>query len=140
MALIRWEPFTWPRPFTRLPSLWEEEEWPEIGEGLTVYETDDDVVVEAVVAGVPEDKVEVTIEGGVVTIKAEHEESEEQKRKKKVVYREARKAKYLYTTNLPRPIQPDKAKAEVENGVVKVTIPKAPEAKPKRISVKAKKK
>jgi len=68
----------------------------------------------------------------VVTIKAEHEESKEEKKKKKVVYREGRLAKYLYTTSIPCPVQANKAKAEVENGVVTVTIPKSAEAKGSR--------
>lgn len=142
MAIMKWrDPFSvFPR-WTRLPGLLEEEEWwPETGEGLTVYETDNNVVVEANVAGVPADEVDVSIEGGTMTIKAEHEETKEEKRKKKVVYRQAKKARYLYTTSMPCPVKSDKAKAEVEDGVVTVTVPKKEEAKPKKVKVKAKSK
>lgn len=107
---------------------------------LTVYETDDDVIVKANVAGVPADKVDVSIEGGTVTVKAEHEESEEEKKRKKVVYREARKARYLYTTSIPCPVKADKAEAVVQDGVVTVTVPKEEMAKPKKIKAKAKSK
>lgn len=41
--------------------------------------------------------------------------------------------------DIPCPVQADKAKAEVENGIVTVTIPKAPEAKPQKVKVKTKK-
>ena len=143
MAIVRWkDPFgISPRWTWRLPSLWEDEEWwPETKEGLTVYETDHEVIVKANVAGVPADKVDVSIEGGVVTIKAEHEETEEEKKKKKVIYRQARKARYLYTASLPCPVKVDKAEAVVQDGVITITVSKAEAAKPKKIKVKAKSK
>jgi HSP20 family protein len=121
-----------------MPWLLNEDEWPEVEEGLTVYETDDDLVVKANVPGVSEDEVDVSIDSGVITIKAEHKEKEEEKKKKKVVYRRAMQAKYLYTTNIPCPVKADKAKAELKNGVLTITLPKAEEAKPKKIAVKAK--
>ena len=143
MAIVRWkDPFRIsPRWTWQLPSLWEDEElWPETREGLTVYETDNEVVVKANVAGVPADKVDVSLEGGVVTIKAEYEETEEEKKKKKVVYRQARKARYLYTASLPCPVKTDKAEATVEDGVITISVPKAETAKPKKIKVKTKSK
>jgi HSP20 family protein len=130
-----------PRSFWRWPSLWDEDDWLiDINQGLSVYETDDNVVVKANIAGVPADKVDVSVEGGVVTIKAEHQETEEEKKKKKAIYREAREAKYLYTTTIPCPIKADKAVAEVENGVLVLTLPKEEQAKPKKVKVKAKSK
>jgi HSP20 family protein len=118
-----------------------DEEWMDTSDyGLNVYETDDEVVVEANVAGVPEDKVEVSVEGGVVTVKAQHEESEEKKQKKKVVYQESRRAQYLYTAKVPCPVQASRAEAEVENGVLTLTLPKGEEVKPKQIKVKTKSK
>ncbi len=140
MAIVRWDPMALSRDFWRMPSMFDEDWWSDVEQGLTVYETDNDVVVEANVAGVPEDKVEVSVEGGTVTVKAEYETNEEEKKKRKVVYRQARQAKYLYTTSLPCPVKADKADATVENGVLKLVLPKAEEVKPKKIAVKAKKK
>ena len=45
---------------------------------------------------------------------------------------------FSYSTSLPRMVDAAGADAEVENGVVKVTIPKLEEEKPKRIEVKKK--
>ena len=136
MAIIRLDPLT--RSLFRPWS--EDEDW--LGftndDDLTAYETENSFVVKANVAGVPAEDVDVTVDRGVVTIKAEHKESTEEKKKKKVIYKEGRLAKYLYTTSIPCPVQANKAKAEVENGVVTITIPKSAEAKPKRIKVKAK--
>jgi HSP20 family protein len=124
------------------PSFFDDDDWsnwPEISStsnGLDIYETEDSVVVEAAVPGVPEDKVDVSIEGNVLTIRAEHEETEEKKKKKKTVYKSSRQASFSYSTNLPRMVDAPRAEAEVENGVVKVTVPKTEEEKPKRIEVK----
>lgn len=138
MSIIRWDPIL-PRGFARWPSVLDED-WSTDQEGLTVFETDNDVVVKAQVAGVPADKVDVSVEGGTVTIKAEYKETEEEKKQKKVVYRQAREARYLYTASLPSPVKAQAARADVKNGVVTVTLPKKEEAKPQKIQVKAKEK
>ncbi len=139
MAIIRWEPFSLPRIWPRAPWFEEEEDWLTTGEGLNIYETDDDFVVEAYVPGLAENEIDISIEGGVVTIKGEHKEEEEEKKKKKIIYRRAMKAKYLYTANIPLPVKADKAEASLKNGVLTITIPKSEESKPKKIQVKAKK-
>lgn len=140
MPIIRWDPFNFPRLFTRWPVLSDEEEWPAMtmNEGLDVYETDNEVVVKAAVAGIPADKVEVTFEDNVLRIKAHVEETAEEKKKKKVVYRQQRVSSFDYTTTLPRAIDSNKITAEVAEGVVTVKAPIAAAAKPKRISVRAK--
>ena len=140
MAIIRWN-----RP---VPSMWPSafdddffSNWPELStveKGLNIYETDEDVIVEASVPGVPEESVDVTIEGNVLTISASHEESDEEKDKKTVVYKSNRQRSFTYSTNLPRMVDSTSASAEVENGVVTITIPKTEEEKPKRIEVKRK--
>lgn len=140
MAIIRWDPFRtdflWPRWIR--PFFEEEEEWPELTltEGLNIYEEDDNIIVEAAAPGIPADKLEVTYEDGVLHIRGEAKETEEKKKQKKVVYRKQMVSSVDYTTYLPRPIDPNKIKAEVKDGVVTVTAPIAETAKPKKIPVK----
>lgn len=137
MKLVKWNSLS-----PMWPTMLDDENWPSwpdlssTAKGLDVYETQDSVVVEAAVPGVPEDKVEVSIEGNVLTINAQFEETEEKKKKKTTVYKSTRQSSFTYSTNLPRMVDATKANAEVENGVVKVTIPKTEEEKPKRIEVK----
>ncbi len=131
-------------PMARLfyrPVMWDDEEemdWPQITltEGLDVFEDGDTVIVKAAVPGVSEDKVEVTFENGVLSIRARSEETEEEKQKKKVVYRMDRVSSFNYTTTLPRPVDEKSIEAVVENGVVIVKARIAEAAKPKRIAVK----
>lgn len=102
--------------------------------GLKVYENDKDIIVEAVIAGVPSDQVEVHIEDGVVTIKAE--KSQEEKKKDEV---RSSSFSYYYTIALSGG-QWDKTEAEVEDGVLTLTIPKMASARPQKVKVKAKSK
>lgn len=101
--------------------------------GLNIRETDKDIIVEAVVAGVPAKDVDVNIEDGVLTIKAE---SFEEKEKEGEV--RTKRYSYYYNSALSGG-EWDKADAEVEHGVVRVTIPKAESVRPRKIEVKDKK-
>lgn len=142
MAIVKWRGWSpvW-------PSILDENDlnsftnWPDLsssGSGLDIYETDNNVVVEAQVPGVKEQDVEVTIEGNVLTITAEAKDIDEKKENKKTVYKSTRQSKFSYSTSLPRMVDSSNAKAEVENGVVTVTVPKTEEEKPKRIQVTGK--
>lgn len=140
MAIIRFDPFNFPRIVNRFPTVWDENEWPEItmNEGLDVYETESEVIVRAAVPGVPADKVDVTFEDGVLRIKAHSEETKEEKEKKKVVYRQQKVSSFDYTTTLPRAVDAEHIAADVKDGVVTVKAPIAQAAKPKKISVVSK--
>lgn len=140
MAIIRFDPI-----FSRLmrPGFWDEEEkWPQfqMNEGLDVYEANNKVVVKASVPGVPSDKIDVTYEEGVLTIKGASQEREEEKDKNKIVYKKERISSFSYTTVLPRPISEKSISAEVADGVVTITADIAQEAKAKKISVRSSKK
>ncbi len=102
--------------------------------GLRIQEDDKNIYLEAVVAGVPAEDVEVNIEDGVVTVKAEKKVEE----KKKGEYK-ASAYNYYYTCALSGG-QWDKANAEVDHGVLEITIPKAAAARPRKVAVKAKSK
>lgn len=130
-------------PFFRLPSIWDEEEWPSLfhsPQNLDVYETDNEVVVKAAVPGIPADKVDVTFEDGVLRISGRVEEKEEEKQRRQVVHVEHRARMFDYTATLPRAIDGGKISAEVEDGVVTITAPIAEASKPKKIAVTAKSK
>jgi HSP20 family protein len=102
--------------------------------GLRIHETDKDIIVEAVVAGVPAQEVEVDIEDGRLAIKAEVSSENKSKSEERKSY-----YSYYYTAALSGG-QWDKAEAEVEDGVIKVIIPKEEKVRPKKVKVKAKKK
>lgn len=141
MAIVKINPFAPWLGDRFFPTFEEDDGWPmvKVTDGLDVYETDKEVVVKAAVPGIPAEKVDVTFEDGVLRIKAEVEEAEEEKKAKKVVYRQQKMSYFDYTTTLPRAVDGNKISAEVNDGVVIVKAPIAEAAKPKKIAVKANK-
>ncbi len=120
----------------RWPNIWEDEDWGVAETGpsnLDVYETKDEVVVKANVAGIDPDKVEITFEKGVLTLTGQ-EDVEEKEGKK--YYKKATRS-YSYRVAVPGNIDLSaEPEAKVNHGIVSVTFKKAEEAKPKKISIK----
>lgn len=122
MQLVRFDPFR---------SLLDDNfQSPAVSNGLKIYETDKLIIVEAVVAGIPKKNVEIEIEDGVLTIKADVKEESETKESYK-----ASSYQYYYTTALSGG-QWDKASAVINDGIVKIEIPKTIAARPRKITVK----
>lgn len=117
-TLVRRDPF---RSLFSFPRWMEEFDDFTSQRGLRIHETDSDIIAEAVVAGVAKDDIDVNIEDGVLTIKAENKS-------------ESTSYQYYYTAALSGG-KWDKATAKVKDGVVKVTIPKAEEVKPRKLAV-----
>ena len=104
---------------------------------IDMYQTNDEVVVKAVVPGFRPDQVQISITGDVLTIRGEVKQ-EEEKKDKAWHLREHRLGSFERSVGLPVSVTSDKATAEFENGVLTITLPKAEEVKPKSISIRAK--
>ena len=110
------------------------------GQGLNIYETEDKVVAEASLPGVPEDKIDVTIDEGVVRINGFHEDTEEE-RKKRRYFMSSMVRNFNYSFRLPQNVVTDKEpEVECENGVVRMVFDKVQKKAPKKIRVIARKK
>ncbi len=105
---------------------------------LDVYETDNNLVVEASLPGISPDDVDISIVGDTLTIKGEVKHEAEKEEKGRYHYRERRYGAFQRSVTLPTNVDTDAAEAVFENGVLKLTLPKVEEAKPKRIEVKTK--
>jgi len=104
---------------------------------VDMYQTDDEIVVKAALPGIKSDEVQINITGEVLTLKGSvNQESE--KDEKAWHIREQRFGSFERSIALPTQVMSDKAKAEFENGILTITLPKAEEVKPKTITVKAK--
>lgn len=104
---------------------------------IDMYQTDDEVVVKAALPGMKADDVQINVTGDLLTIKGEVKEKSETKEKNYHI-REQRWGTFERSVMLPTSVVSDKAKAEFENGVLTISLPKAEEVKPKLITIKAK--
>jgi len=104
---------------------------------IDMYQTDDEIVVKAALPGIKADEVQINITGEVLTLKGEVKHEEEKKEKAWHI-REQRYGSFERSVVLPTDVVADKAKADFENGILTITLPKAEEVKPKVISIKAK--
>jgi HSP20 family protein len=104
---------------------------------IDMYQTDDEIVVKASIPGYKADNVQISITGEILTLRGEMKQ-EDEKQEKAWHIREQRWGSFERSVALPTMVVADKAKAEFENGILIVTLPKAEEVKPKTITVKAK--
>src|SRR6266511_1111109 len=104
---------------------------------IDLYQTNDAVVVKAALPGIKADEVQLNVSGDVLTIKGETKHEEEKKDKSWHI-REHRWGSFERSVQLPTGVISDKAKADFDNGILTITLPKSAEAKPKTITVKTK--
>ncbi|HEY3117045.1 MAG TPA: Hsp20/alpha crystallin family protein [Chloroflexota bacterium] len=144
--LVRWDPYgdmlslrsamdrlfedAWVRPFGRIAT-----NGGPATLAVDVYETDNDVVVEANVPGVKPEDIDISIQGDTLTIKGESH-ADEMVDDDKFHMRERRFTSFHRQLMLPRPVKSDAAEAEFKDGVLKLSIPKAEEARERKIPVK----
>jgi HSP20 family protein len=103
---------------------------------IDLYQTSDAVVVKAALPGFKPDDVQISVTSDVLTLRGEFKQENEQN---DTVYhlRERRHASFERSLTLPTSVQTDKARADFENGVLTIQLPKSEEVKPKSISIKA---
>jgi HSP20 family protein len=109
------------------------------GDGFTTLPVDvsltsDELVVEAQLPGVKLDDVEITVENGRLTIRGETA-TERSENDGDFLVREIRRGSFSRTISLPNGIEPDKATATFEDGILTLRIPKAEEVKPRQIRI-----
>ncbi len=146
LALARWDPFSettslrdalnrlvetsFVRPSSAL-----------VGTPLTVpvdvSENENAYTIEASLPGMKPEEVNITVQENVLTISGERKERLERKEGDQVIYQEHRYGSFSRSFSLPTSVDADKAKAQFENGVLRLTIPKAEAARPKQIKINA---
>ena len=101
-------------------------------------ETDKEIELTVELPGVEEKDIDISLAGEVLTVKGE-KKSETEKKDKDYHVVERSYGMFERSTRLPCPIDEDKIDAVFMNGVLKITLPKAPEAqtKSKKIAIKA---
>ena len=103
---------------------------------VDVRETESEFLMEVELPGLTEKDVEVKLENTLLTISSKKDEKKEEK-KNGYVMRERRSTQFSRSFVLPEDVDREKITAEFKNGVLQLTFPKVPAAKPKTIEVKA---
>ena len=101
---------------------------------LDITSSPDALVVEAALPGIQPDDVEITVEDGTLTIRAESR-SERQATDGDMLINEIRRGSFSRAVALPTGLEPDRATATFEHGVLHLTIPKAETVKPRQIRI-----
>ena len=103
---------------------------------VDVEESPDEIVVTAELPGVQPDDVIVTVENGVLTVAGEkRDEREETGPDSNTYIVERRYGRFERSFTLPSSVSADQVKAEFDNGVLRIRLPKTEQAKPRRIEV-----
>ncbi|MHB0876950.1 MAG: Hsp20/alpha crystallin family protein [Anaerolineae bacterium] len=102
---------------------------------IDVYDQEDKVVVEAAMPGVKPEDIDIRVQGDVLTIKAETKQ-EKDVSEDKYTYKERSYGVLQRSVTLPTEVNADQAEAILDNGVLRLSLPKTEEQRPKSIKVK----
>lgn len=104
---------------------------------VNLYENDDAVTVEAAMPGVDAGSIEVNLDGDMLTIAGERK-AREGVDAQDYSWHERATGPMRRQIKLRRPVDRDAITASYEHGLLVVTLPKAAEAKPRKIDVQVK--
>ena len=108
-------------------------ERPFVSPEVNIYETPERFVLEAEMPGVAKEGLEIMLEGNTLTFEGRRNGAEI---KGTPLYRESRLANYRRAFELDPAIDTNKIAAEMKQGVLVLTLPKAEKVKPRKIEIK----
>lgn len=136
----RWFENFYPRAWLR-PLHWELPRWSELMGSfearmprVDVLDQKDKVVVRAEVPGVRKEDLDVSLSDHLLTIRG-HTEQETTREEGEYRRREISRGSFSRSISLPADVDADKARATFENGVLELTLPKAPQARRRSIKI-----
>ncbi|MBN2134282.1 MAG: Hsp20/alpha crystallin family protein [Acidobacteria bacterium] len=149
MALIKWDPFgdliTIQEKMNKLfedtmnrPGAYGADE--ELGLAswappVDIYETENEVVLKAELPEIDKEKVEIHVDNNILTLSG-HRELEKETKKENYHRIERSYGSFKRSFTLPTTIDQEKIDAKFENGVLKISMPKREESKPRQIEIK----
>jgi HSP20 family protein len=103
---------------------------------VDVYEDEHNLVLKMEIPGVHEEDLKVSLENNTLTVTGERKFEKEEKEEN--FHRiERRFGSFTRTFRLPNTVDPEKVEADYDKGILKLTLAKRAEAKPKEIKVGA---
>jgi HSP20 family molecular chaperone IbpA len=107
---------------------------PHVVPPVDIYEDDSGITLLADLPGVARERLGVRVDGDSLTIEGTAEVAGP--REMELVYGEAQPPVYRREFSLSRELDASRIEAQLKDGVLRLTIPKAEEAKPRRIEVR----
>jgi HSP20 family protein len=138
MAVVKWSPFQELEAMERrMRRLFEDTALPTLP-AADVYETGGELVVEIDVPGFDEKELDVELTDHTLTVKGE--KAKETEEHEKAFYRKERlQQSFQRSFELPVEAKAEEVKALFTKGVLEIHVPKAPEAKPRKVAIAGKK-
>jgi HSP20 family molecular chaperone IbpA len=104
---------------------------------LDIHETEEGLVLEADLPGVPQNQLEVRVEQNVLTIYGKVSWASTLPEGARLIYEEVRPGDYYRSFILNDEVDTERISADFSNGVLRLTLPKAAKARPRKIEVRA---
>ena len=114
---------------------WLDDDYEEGQLSVDVFQTKDAIVIKSTIAGVKPEDIDISINNDMVTIRGKREIDHTIK-EDDFFYQECYWGGFSRSIILPVEIRPDDVKANLKNGVLTITLPKAAKAKSVSIRVK----
>ncbi len=102
---------------------------------LDIYQNDKNLIVKSTIAGARPEDIQISIKNDLLTIRGKRDLPNDIA-EADFLFRECYWGAFSRSIILPIDVQADKIKASMDNGVLTITLPKAPEAKQIVIKVK----
>src|SRR3954447_15575742 len=102
------------------------------GAPVAMWEDDDHISIEAELPGVGEKDLDITVHNGMLFIRGERNPEEG----RRYLYNGRSYGRFERVITLPEAVNTDGVQATLKDGVLCITLPKSPEAKPKKIELK----
>ncbi|MBN2119396.1 MAG: Hsp20/alpha crystallin family protein [Anaerolineales bacterium] len=118
------------RPYRRMARRWVENRDQTLG--INVREEQDAYVLSALVPGIKSEELNIQVLDDVVRIHAEYKADENDG----YLVQELPSGSFTRTLRLPAPIEAAHVEADITNGVLTLTLPKAESARPKQIKIR----
>jgi len=141
MSLIPW------KPFSNLDKFFRDDDWllpvfPRLDiskPAMDIYETDKKVVAEISIPDFDPEKVEVSVEDGILRVSGKMDEKKEEK-EKGYWRKEIRKGSFERMLRLPVAVKENSVEATYEKGVLKIIMPKSEVKAKSKVKIRVKEK
>ena len=136
----QWDPWSDFRDFERAMNRVFGDMYPTRAEypPVNIWRGKDDIVVTAELCGIEPDELDISVHENVLTLRCSPKEGEQGAREGQTYHRrECVHQGFSRSLRLPFDVDGDKVEANIQNGILKLTLPQSEASKPKKVQVRA---